>query len=159
MDSEHLVTRDGEHAEGVVVAKLGLGRERKAAQVVEGGHVGRMDARGIEQLSVGRNMGVGVAQAPSQPLELQGFQLGSRSELDGVKSPAGSDGSCGCCFLSAGPRYEGSEVGLRSALEPLTWPVVPGSLGLHAAVDDELLARAVRALIAGEVQHHAGDVC
>ena len=75
MDAHHVIRGHGEHAERVVIPHVMLVGEWEFAQVGKLLQVGRMGASRIEFLPVARHIGVGVFQAPLQPLQLQAAQL------------------------------------------------------------------------------------
>ena len=113
--------RDGEHAERVVLAQVGLARGREPRQVGElpavvGVHAGR-----VERLPVVRHVLVGVPQRPPQPLELQGAQLVERpSAPPGRGSPVGRrTRPPGCRGRSVGAGHGGVRPG---SLVRGAWP-------------------------------------
>ena len=85
VDAADLVLRDGEHAERVVVAQVGLARGRELRQVGQLAAVVGVHAGGVEGGPVVRHVLVGVPQRPLQPLELQGAQLVDAHPLRGVE--------------------------------------------------------------------------
>ena len=74
MQAHALLARDGEHAEGIGVAQVGLGGEGKAPQVVELTQIVGMDACRLALGAIRRLVVVGVAQRVAQAFELQGAQ-------------------------------------------------------------------------------------
>ena len=94
-----LVARHGEHAEGVVLAQVGLGREREAGEIGQLTAVLGMHAGGVERGSVVSHVVVGVTQRPAQPLQLERGQFVGRRGLDRLESVGrsrGRDGSPRC---------------------------------------------------------------
>ena len=75
VDAAHLVLRDGEHAERVVVAQIGLAGGRELREVGQLAAVVGVHAGGVERGPVVRHVVVGVPQRPLQALELQRAQL------------------------------------------------------------------------------------
>lgn len=75
MEAHDLLARDGEHAERIGVAQVILGGERKFRQIGERFQVVRMHTDLIEPGAVKRRMGIGVAQRPLQPFQLQRAQF------------------------------------------------------------------------------------
>ena len=90
MDAHALLARDGEHAEGIGVAQVGLGGEGKAPQVFEPAQIVGMDARRHAFGAIRRLVVVGVAQRAAQAFELQRAQ--------GVERDGGFAGTC--CYLN-----------------------------------------------------------
>ncbi len=66
----HLVHGHGEHAIGVVVAQIGLGREGQVRQVFQALDVLGVHPELVEALAVQRDPVVGVVQAPAQAFQL-----------------------------------------------------------------------------------------
>ena len=60
MDADQLFARHGEHVERIVVAQIGLHREREFGEIGELPEIGWMHAGRIERLSVMRDVVVGV---------------------------------------------------------------------------------------------------
>ena len=56
MQAQQFRARAREHAERVVIAQVGLDRERQVAQVVKRAYVLRLDARGFHALAVQRHV-------------------------------------------------------------------------------------------------------
>ena len=69
--ANHLFTRHREHAEGVVIAQILLGGERKLRQIFQLLQVIRMHARCVEDAAVMRHVRVRMRQRPPQALQLQ----------------------------------------------------------------------------------------
>ena len=86
MDAHHLLARHGEHAVGVVVAQVLLGREGKAGEVGQRPEVIRMDAGGVEFRLVMRHVLVDMVQRPRKALGLQGDDLVAAGGFDGVQA-------------------------------------------------------------------------
>ncbi len=76
------LARNGEHAEGVVVAQIRLRGEGKAPEIVESAQREWRDVGRIEAAAVMRHVGVGVLQHVAQAVELKPLQLLSRHRLD-----------------------------------------------------------------------------
>ena len=98
VDARDTLARHGEHAERVVVAQVGLDRERELGQVGELFQVAGMDALGVERAPVVGDVVVGVPDAPLHALELQRAQLVDagaldRLELSGKRTQRGHAGS------------------------------------------------------------------
>jgi len=74
-----------EHPERVLVAQCRLRREGQPGEVCKGLDAIGADSGLVERLSVVRDVVVGVAHRPPEPLELQGAQLLERCGLDGVQ--------------------------------------------------------------------------
>ena len=74
MDAHALLARDGEHAEGIGVAQVGLGGEGKAPQVFQPAQIVGMDAGRLAFGAIRRLVVVGVTQRVAQPFELQAAQ-------------------------------------------------------------------------------------
>jgi len=84
MQARNVLARYCEQAEGIMGAEILLDEEGKARKVLERAQILRMDAGAIEGLTVMRDMLIGMAQRPPQPLELQRAQLLSGGALDGL---------------------------------------------------------------------------
>jgi hypothetical protein len=98
VQARHPLSRHREQAERIVVAQVGLDRERELRQVGERLQVGGMDALGVERLPIVFDVGIGVLQAPLQPLELQRLQLVAAGALDRLEL-AGSGRLMSCGLL------------------------------------------------------------
>ena len=81
MDADQLFARHREHVEGVIVAKVGLHREREFGEIGELLEIGRMHAGRIERLPVMRDVVVGVLERPRETLGLQRHDLVARGAL------------------------------------------------------------------------------
>jgi hypothetical protein len=84
MDAQHLFAGHGEHAEGIVVAQILLGRHGEARQVRELAQVVRMHTRRVKGLAVMGHIVIGVPERPFQPFKLQCLQLVAAGVFDGV---------------------------------------------------------------------------
>src|SRR5262249_16875029 len=76
------LARHREHSERVRLAKILLRSEwepREVGKIPQGAGV---RSRGIEALTIARDVVVGVREGPAQPLELQGADLVDRGALD-----------------------------------------------------------------------------
>ena len=82
VDPRHPLTRDGEHAEGVVVAQVRFHGEGELRQVLERGQVVGMHPGRVEAGAVMRDVVVGMPQRPAHPVELQRRDLVARGGLD-----------------------------------------------------------------------------
>ena len=79
MDAHELLARDGQQAERVVLAQVGLLGERQPREVVErADRLRRVDARGAQPLASGERAASSAADGRAQPLELQRAQLLAR---------------------------------------------------------------------------------
>jgi hypothetical protein len=67
MDADQLFARHREHVEGVIVAKVGLHREREFGEIGELPEIGGMHAGRIESLPVMRDVVVGMPERPGEP--------------------------------------------------------------------------------------------
>ena len=82
MDAHHLLARNGEESEGVVVAQVDFARERQTAQVVQRRDVfGRVDARLTQPLAHGCDRLELPANSLSQALELEDGESVARQGL------------------------------------------------------------------------------
>ena len=79
------VHRHGEHPKRVVLAQVVLGREGKFREVRERLQIVRADTMIVELAPVVGNVLVGMPEAPSEPLELQGAQLVDARFFDGLE--------------------------------------------------------------------------
>ena len=86
MDASHLLLWHREHAEGIVVAQVLLGREGKPGEVFEPLEVCRLDARRVEFPPVGGHVLVGVPERPFEPIDLQRGDLVARCLLDRLQA-------------------------------------------------------------------------
>jgi hypothetical protein len=75
MQAQHLLARHREHGERIIVAQVGLDRERKPHDVVERLHVAGFRAGGIEALAEMRDAVIRALQALPQAGELQRRKL------------------------------------------------------------------------------------
>ncbi len=82
MDAHDLVHRHGEHAEGIVLPEILLGREGQPGKVVEAGQVAGSEAGGGERPAVMRHPLIGVRQRPPEPPELECRELVAARGLD-----------------------------------------------------------------------------
>ena len=73
--------RHREHVEGIIVAQIGLHRERKFGEIGELLEIGGMHAGCIERLLVMRDVVVGMLERPGEPLRLQRHDLVARGAL------------------------------------------------------------------------------
>ena len=81
VDADQLFARHREHVERVVVAQVGLHRERKFGEIGELPEIGRMHAGRVERLLVMRDVVVGVLQRPGEAPGLQRHDLVARGAL------------------------------------------------------------------------------
>ena len=84
MQARDVRARYCEQAEGIMGAEILLDEAGEARKVLERAQIPRMDPGTIEGLAVMRDMLIGVAQGPPQPLELKRAQLLSGGALDGL---------------------------------------------------------------------------
>ena len=90
VQAQQLIARHGEHAEGILVAQVGLHREGKAREIGQRLEVGRLDARRVELLLVVRHLGIGALERGLEPGKLQRLQFGARHGLGrGLEHEAG----------------------------------------------------------------------
>jgi hypothetical protein len=68
VDADQLFARYREHVKRVIVAQIGLGREREFGEIGKLFEVGRMYARLVEYFLVMRDVVVGMRQRPGQAL-------------------------------------------------------------------------------------------
>src|SRR5207249_1417334 len=66
VDAGDALDRYREHAEGIRLAQVVLGREREQRQVAQAAAVVRVDAGGVEALAVERDVVVRVPESPAQ---------------------------------------------------------------------------------------------
>ena len=85
MDADQLLARDGEHAEGIVVAQILLVGEGELRQISQRMQVFGMHARLVETLAVEGRVLIGVLQRPLHAVELQGRDFIARGDLDRVQ--------------------------------------------------------------------------
>ena len=88
MDADQLFARHREHVEGVIVAKVGLHRERELGEIGELPEIGGMHAGRIECLPVMRDVVVGVPERPGEARRLQRHDLVARGALGLVQFSA-----------------------------------------------------------------------
>jgi hypothetical protein len=88
MQARQPVTWHGEHLERIVVAQVGLYRERKAGEVTQGFQIVGVDARRVKTVLVEGHVVVGMAQRPFQALQLQCADLVPAGDFDGVEGTA-----------------------------------------------------------------------
>ena len=81
VDADQLFARHREHVEGIIVAQVGLHREREFGEIGELPEIGRMHAGRIERLPVMRDVVVGVLERPGETLGLQRHDLVARGAL------------------------------------------------------------------------------
>ena len=94
VQSRELMARPRKHAERVVLAQIGLERERQALQVVQRAQLVGVNACRGQTHPVRGHMVVGVAHAVAQPLDLQGSEFVARHRLQRrmqIALPAGGD--------------------------------------------------------------------
>ena len=82
MHTQDLIARNRKHAERIIVAQIVLQREGKARDVAERIEIGRLDAGGVELLSVMRNAVVGALQCLLEARRLQGGERLARHTFD-----------------------------------------------------------------------------
>ncbi len=75
MHPHHLLPRDGEESERVVLAEVLLGEEREFGQIRERPQVIGMHSPCSEAAPVVRDIPVGMTHGPPQPVELQRTDL------------------------------------------------------------------------------------
>ena len=78
VDADDLLHGLGEQTEGVIVAQIGLGGGRDAADIVKRFDAVRRDAGLIQLFGVERHVAVAIIHRPFQPLQLQLFELFAR---------------------------------------------------------------------------------
>ena len=81
VNADQFFARHREHVEGIIVAQIGLDRERKFGEIGELLEVGRMHAGLVERLLVMRDIVIGMRQRPGQALGLQRHDLVARGAL------------------------------------------------------------------------------
>ena len=81
VDADQLFARHREHVEGVIVAQVGLHREREFSEIGKLSEVGWMHAGRIERLFVMRDVVVGVPERPGEAFGLQRHDLVARGAL------------------------------------------------------------------------------
>ncbi len=75
VNARHLVPGHGEKAEGIGVAQVRLGGERKASQIRERAQLAGMHAGRVELAGIAGVVRIGVMQRRAQTFELQGLDL------------------------------------------------------------------------------------
>ena len=86
MNAQDLVARHGEHPERIMRAQVVLGGERKLRQIIECFEIAGMHAGFVECLLVVRDVVVGVAERPFQPLQLKCRDLVARGGFDRIET-------------------------------------------------------------------------
>ena len=81
VDADQLFARHRKHVEGIIVAQVGLHREREFGEIGELPEIGGMHAGRIERLPVMRDVVVGVLERPGETLGLQRHDLVARGAL------------------------------------------------------------------------------
>ena len=84
MHPHQLLARHGEHVERIIVAQVGLHRERKFGEIGELAEIRRMNAGRVEGAAVMRDVVIGVLQRPGEAFCLQRHDLVARGALGGV---------------------------------------------------------------------------
>ncbi len=97
MHANQLFARHCEHVEGIIVAKIGLHREREFGEIGELFEIGRMHAGRIERLFVMRDVVIGVPERPGETRGLQRHDLVARGAFGLVQLGA----VIGCSGLHA----------------------------------------------------------
>lgn len=93
VDARDPVLRHREHAERIVIAQIGLGRERKPRQIGKRSQVRRMHARRVELGPVGGHVLVRVRQAVFQAFKLQRLDGVAAGGLDRIERQVGRAGA------------------------------------------------------------------
>ena len=82
VNANDLLARHREHAERIVIAKVGFGGERKFSQIGQGAQIVRVHAGRVKRGTVVRDAVVGAAQGRSHALELQRLELVTARRFD-----------------------------------------------------------------------------
>src|SRR6478736_2388163 len=85
MDANELFARYREHVEGVIVAQVGLHREREFGEIGELFEIGWMHAGRVERFSVMRDIVIGVLERPGETPGLQRHDLVTRGAFGFVQ--------------------------------------------------------------------------
>ena len=101
VDAAYLLAGYGKHAEGIMIAQVGLEREGKLRQILQAFQIAGMDALFIEALPVEGHVVIGVAQRPLHALKLQRLDLVSRGNLDRIEALAVRGQILHCSLSSA----------------------------------------------------------
>ena len=86
VDANDVFLRNREHAERVMFPQILLGGERKAGKIAELAQIVGTDARRLEFLAVRGDVVIGMAQRPSQAIELQRRDFVARGLLDRLEA-------------------------------------------------------------------------
>ncbi len=81
VDADQFFARHREHAKGIIVAEVGLHREREFGEIGKLPEIGRMHAGRIERLPVMRDVVVGVLERPRETPGLQRHDFVARGAL------------------------------------------------------------------------------
>ncbi len=85
MKPDNIGLRHGEHAEGIVIAKVLLFAEGKFREIIQGFQIIGMDTCRIEPFPKERNIPVCMRQTPFKTIELQGRYFIPAGNLDRIK--------------------------------------------------------------------------
>ncbi len=85
MDPYQLLARHREHVEGIIVAQIGLHREREFGEIGELLEVCGVHARSVEALLVVRDIVIGMLERPGEPFGLQRHDLVARGAFSRIE--------------------------------------------------------------------------